>query len=103
MKTTVINIRHGACDVYVGRKGKGEDGYFGNPHPVGYCRECKVVHDRDDAIKAYSVYFYKRINHDLEFRRRVLELKGQTLGCFCHPQPCHGNVIANWLNRYYSL
>lgn len=29
--TKVVNIFHEKCDVYIGRKGKGEDGYFGNP------------------------------------------------------------------------
>ena len=30
-QTEVVNIRHAACDVYIGRAGHGEDGYFGNP------------------------------------------------------------------------
>jgi hypothetical protein len=99
MKTTVVKIGHGAYDVYIGRKGKGEDGYFGNPHPIGWCDICKREHDRDDCIKAFSVAFYKRVREDAVYRRHVLELKGKTLGCFCHPLPCHGNIIANWVNR----
>ena len=30
-QTEVVNIRHAACDVYIGRAGHGEDGYFGHP------------------------------------------------------------------------
>ena len=29
--TRVVNIRKEAYDVYIGRAGKGQDGYFGNP------------------------------------------------------------------------
>ncbi len=29
--TRVVNIRKKAYDVYIGRAGKGQDGYFGNP------------------------------------------------------------------------
>ena len=30
-RTEVVNIRYAACDVYIGRAGRGEDGYFRNP------------------------------------------------------------------------
>jgi hypothetical protein len=99
MTTTVVNLKHSDYDVYLGRRGKGHAGTFGNPHPVGYCNICKRVHDRDDCIKEFSKYFYKRLKEDPEYRQAVLALKGKTLGCFCHPLPCHGNIIANWVNR----
>ena len=28
----------------------------------------------------------------------VVKLKGKTLGCFCKPYPCHGDIIAEYLN-----
>ena len=91
--TTVVNIHHGeAYDVYIGRKGKGHDGYFGNPDRLfpGY--------SRDEAIRRYHSYFLQRIATDPEFRRRVLELRGKRLGCFCSPKACHGDVIAAWVD-----
>jgi hypothetical protein len=27
-------------------------------------------------------------------KAELAELKGKRLGCFCHPQPCHGDVLA---------
>ena len=46
----VIHIRdRKPGDVYIGRPGKGEDGYFGNPHVVGFCKFCGVAHERGDA------------------------------------------------------
>lgn len=99
MVTTVVNLRHSGYDVYIGRA-KDDRGYFGNPHACdNYCKVCRRYHDREDSIKEYSKYFYSRLKSDSEFKRRVLELKGKVLGCFCAPLACHGNVIANWVDR----
>ncbi len=92
-ETTVIHIRDSKPgDIYIGRPGKGESGYFGNPFPL------KWGDSRGSTIERYRAYFLKRIENDKEFRRRVLELKGKRLYCFCKPHPCHGDVIAEWLN-----
>ena len=86
--------------MYVGRAGHGEDGYFGNPIRRGArCQECGRTHvDNAAMIRCYAAYFQRRVSEDLEFRRRVLELRGLRLGCFCLPAPCHAQVIARWLN-----
>jgi hypothetical protein len=34
MQTVVVNI-HKPFDVYIGRTGRGQDGYFGNPFRMG--------------------------------------------------------------------
>ena len=93
-ETTVIHIRDSKPgDIYIGRPGKGESGYFGNPIRL------KWGDSRGATIEGYRAYFLKRIEDDKEFRRRILELKGLRLGCFCKPhRPCHGDVIAEWLN-----
>lgn len=89
--TTVVNLRQAAFDVYIGRAGRGFDGYFGNP----YRRDAHG----DDAIRLFeTAYFLPRLATDPEFRRRVLELRGKRLGCFCKPRPCHCDVIAAWVN-----
>ena len=94
MLTTVIHIRdQQPGDVYIGRAGKGEDGYFGNPFRLGNGES------RGSTIHKYREYFQKRWASDIEFRVRVHMLKGKRLVCFCKPHPCHGDVIAEWLNR----
>lgn len=30
-------------------------------------------------------------------------MKGKTIGCFCRPHPCHGDVIAEWLDAPVRL
>ena len=94
MNTVVVNINRGEqFDVYLGRAGKGQDGYFGNPFKIG------EDGDRAEVIRKYKRWFWKRVNEDQEFRNRVKELKGKRLGCFCHPMACHGDVIKAWLDR----
>jgi hypothetical protein len=29
----------------------------------------------------------------------LMELDGKVLGCWCHPNPCHGNVLIQLLNE----
>lgn len=29
------------------------------------------------------------------------ELKGKILGCYCHPQPCHGDILVKLINKLY--
>lgn len=89
-KTTVVNIYRDEYEVYIGRAGKGKDGYFGNPYHTG---------DRDFILKQFKEYFYSRIKTDRTFAKRVLSLKGKTLGCFCSPKRCHGDIIADYLNN----
>jgi hypothetical protein len=93
--TRAVNIKSGErYDVYIGRAGHGRDGYFGNPYRL---RSHATASERAACLEQYRAYFETRIEMDAEFRRRVLALRGQVLGCFCAPQPCHGDVIVAWL------
>ena len=91
-QTEVVNIRHAACDVYIGRAGHGEDGYFGNSFRLLPGMSCGTTLDR------YRSYFYERLRTDTEFRQRIHALKGKRLGCFRKPYPCHGDIINEYLN-----
>jgi hypothetical protein len=93
MQTVVVNIHKEPFDVYIGRRGRGQDGYFGNPFRIG------PGMSREDAVERFERYFVDRIEKDSEFKRRILALKGKRLGCFCKPKACHGDVIVDWLNK----
>jgi hypothetical protein len=95
MQTNVANIRKLKAGwendirfVYIGRQGRGHDGYFGNPYPL------QKGEPRGTTIQRFRDYATKRIAEDPEYRRRVKGLYGKTLVCFCHPAPCHGDVLA---------
>lgn len=85
--TLVVNARVTRPDVMVDRTSE-----FGNPF-MPTRRE-----DRDAVIDRFKAYFLTRVATEPPFRRRVLALKGKTLGCWCRPLPCHGTVIAEWLD-----
>jgi len=66
---------------------------FGNPFRIG--RDGS----REEVIAKYVDYFYARIENDKVFRKAVLGLRNKVLACWCAPQPCHGEVIIDWLDK----
>lgn len=83
--TKVVNVHCQAYDVFIGRPT-----IFGNPFKIG------KDGTRAEVIAKYRTRFYNMIL-DSDFRQSVSALKGKTLGCFCSPQPCHGDVIVEYL------
>ena len=88
-RTEVVNIRYAACDVYIGRAGRGEDGYFRNPFRL------LPGMSRGATLDRYRSYFYGRLRTDPEFRQRIHALKGKRLGCFCKPYHVIGILSKN--------
>lgn len=86
MKTRIVHCKKAPYDVYIGRPSE-----WGNPfsHQEGTLAEFKVP-TREDAIAAYEVYL--KTKPDL--LAKLPDLKGKTLGCWCKPAPCHGDVLA---------
>ena len=92
MRTTVVNIMYDICDVYIARSKITDVGYFGNPFHVG------ADGTREEVVAKYLEYFIERNKTDEEFHRRILDLAGKRLGCFCKPEACHGDIIARYLD-----
>lgn len=88
MVTEVVNLLTRSCDVYIGRGTP-----FGNPYMLG--RDG----DRQEVIRLYKIDFYFKIKNDPVFRAEVEALRGKKLGCHCHPMPCHGDVIVEYLKQ----
>jgi hypothetical protein len=86
MKQYVVNCKRGAAfDVFIGRPSK-----WGNPFVIG------KDGDRDEVIRKYRVYL--DANPELRAAARA-ELRGKVLGCFCAPEACHGDVLAEVANE----
>lgn len=60
---------------------------FGNPFKIAN------ESSRQKVISSYRRYAMERIEVDAEFRRAVFGLRGRTLGCWCKPLGCHGDVL----------
>jgi len=91
--TRIVNIYKEPYDQYIGRAGKGKDGYYGNPFPL------LPNEERGTTLERYKKYFYNRLETDIEFKTKILALKGLTLGCFCKPKACHGDIIKEYLDN----
>lgn len=111
MPTQIVNIKKDKkYDVYCGRgKGKcwnplnclvGEDGWLGNPIVLGQtCFICNDVHKQNgETLKCYEIYLRKRLNDNFYFSKKFYELKGKKLGCYCHPEPCHVDIMIKILD-----
>lgn len=85
--TTVVHCKKDAYDVYIGRPSK-----WGNPftHLKKNTRAEFLVESREAAIEAYR----KWIKKQPDLLEDLHELKGKILACWCKPQACHGNVLA---------
>jgi hypothetical protein len=105
----VANVRKGAdaeliawakekgCFVYIGRGARG--------YPAGvWANTAEIVsprlrHDRKARLRAVAAYA-RWLSHQEELFARIPELRGMVLGCWCHPLPCHGHLLAVLANRH---
>lgn len=101
MNERVVNIRIEPCTVYIGRHKDGKHWGYGNPFVVGvhgnrkevieYCREWLLT--GNGRGNCYATEKNRRWILD-----NIEALRGQTLGCFCKPQECHGDIYIELLN-----
>lgn len=81
-------------DVYIGRKTP-----WGNPFPIEHIVDGAK---RKDVIEKFKAYFKEEFLDKPENLKHLLTLRGMRLGCHCKPLPCHGDVIADFLNHYFD-
>jgi hypothetical protein len=115
--TTIVNVKVGSIrpkwanladwmsnpnHVYIGRKGivfiNGQrfpksDSIWANPFRIS-------TTDRVSCIKQYEEYMIDRLNRDPALVQQLKALKGKTLGCWCKPESCHGDVLINLIEKY---
>jgi hypothetical protein len=60
---------------------------WGNPF------EMPADGDRATVILAFESHY---LPHKPSLLDRLDELRGKALGCWCAPEPCHGDVLATW-------
>jgi hypothetical protein len=85
-----VNVRTAGYDVYIGRGGP-----WGNPIRLGrVCPVCGQTHTvRGSTLPCYEAYLRNRLAQDAPFRDQFSSLEGKTLGCYCSPAPCHGEIM----------
>lgn len=80
----VVKKGEAAYDTYIGRGSP-----WGNPFVIG------LHGTRREVIARYEQW----IRGQPQLLARLPELKGKTLGCFCAPLPCHGEVLIRLLKE----
>jgi hypothetical protein len=80
----VVHCKRPPHDVYIGRPSK-----WGNPFVIGR-----------DGTRPQVIERYERWLLDQPALLAALpELTGKTLGCWCAPQACHGDVLGRLANQ----
>ena len=52
---------------------------------------------RANVLVRYEDYIIQRLNSDPGLYSQFVALKGKTLGCWCSPEPCHGDILLRLL------
>lgn len=86
MTTKVVNKYKESYDTYIGRGSK-----WGNPFVIG------TDGNREQVIAKYKQWITQ--GNGKYLLNNLHELQGKTLGCFCKPQACHGDVLIELLNE----
>lgn len=94
----------GPNNYYIGRPS-----VLGNPYtdkPLSGTMAIFQAKTREEAIEKYEDYFDIQYGHNIEFTKAIDEIyekykNGETvyLECYCHPLPCHGDVIVKKLQQ----
>ncbi|CAF0871380.1 unnamed protein product [Rotaria sp. Silwood1] len=79
-RTIVVHCKKSNYDVYIGRPSD-----WGNPFVIG------KDGDRADVIEKYRSWIMRQ--PDLLARAKK-ELRGQRIACWCKPEACHGDILA---------
>lgn len=98
---SVVNIRGKTKEemkgiIYIGRvnvRKKLLESRFANPYKL----DSKLASERINVVMNYSYFFYGKMKSEPDFLKKALTLRGKTLGCWCKPYICHGDIIVNFL------
>lgn len=88
-RARVVNIRRATHDVYIGR---GRGSIWGNPFIIGeHGNRAEVI-----------AKFREWLPNQAALMVQVHSLHGKTLGCFCAPAACHGDVLAEFAELAFN-
>lgn len=83
-RPTVVHCKRDPYDVYIGRPSK-----WGNPFKIGR-----------DGTREHVLDLYRQwIQTQPGLMAALPELRGKVLGCWCKPLSCHGDVLAELVER----
>jgi hypothetical protein len=102
VKGKVVHCKRDPFDVLIDRSTK-----WGNPfsHKEG-TKATRVVESRAEAIRQYRRWLWIEVGDGRITVEDLASLHGKTLGCWCKPDLCHGDVLvsaAAWAHEQLFL
>jgi len=88
-ETQYAHLKSNAQYEYIGR-----GSYWGNPYSM-----FAEGDSRGEVIRKFK-YDFDNDKFAKKQRSEVFKLSGKRLGCFCKPDACHGDVLADFLNAW---
>ncbi len=83
------NLKSTPSYEYIGR-----GSYWGNPYSMYDEGE-----NREEVIRKFK-YDFDFDKFPKKIKSEVYKLSGKRLGCFCKPELCHGDILADFLNTW---
>ncbi len=84
MLARVVHCKKEKYNIYIGRPSK-----WGNSFTIG------KDGNREEVIQKYIAW----LENQPELLASIHELKGKILGCWCSPNACHGDILAEIVNN----
>lgn len=82
--TRVVHCKIEPYDIYIGR-------------PSKWCNPFRIGQDgnRSEVLQKFRAYLMGRP----DLLDSIEELRGKTLGCWCKPKDCHGDILVEMLGE----
>ena len=99
-KTTVVNVKHSTCDVYIGRAIYGNRGFCGRAIVRKPSKWANPFHITPTCSRVEAIAKYEQmVRGRPDLMDALLELAGKRLGCWCAPLPCHGDILVKLIEE----
>jgi len=94
-------------NIYIARKGivfietpTGKERYPKNDSIWANPFKIDKGNERENTIVKYRTYIFERLEKEPQLKEELKKLNGHNLGCWCHPDPCHGDVLLEAIIKY---
>ena len=56
--------------------------------------------NREEVLEKYEKYIRCKLQNDTALCESLIHMKGKKLGCWCAPEPCHGNILLRLIEEF---
>lgn len=89
-----VYIGRGGVLILDGKRFPYKDSVWANPFKISKDSTRKHV------VSLYETMIREKLKNNRELQQELLKLEGKNLGCWCHPESCHGDVLLKLIEEY---